>query len=288
MGVQLVTYNPTAAVFGRWRLSLDWQPDGSILGTHQLQHKIVQGVLEIEGEEADALRHATYGKGRRQPLHRHTQWSYASRLTPGWLLYEVAQCGVQVAAVAVYFVYVTRVVDSDMFSTSFPAYDSQAAAPARYFLPARLTTATALASAAGVSAPVPLAGAAGRWALPPDMAGLQQAAAMFQRAQQMADLYVWYGVLQGVALLMLLVFAIKYISFQPRLALIFKTLAAMAQDLMHFLAVYLVMTVCLVLCLVVVFGPRVSTLSSLGDALLNMLQANLLHDFIGMRTYQVR
>ncbi|GFH16450.1 PKD_channel domain-containing protein, partial [Haematococcus lacustris] len=92
MGVQLVTYNPTAAVFGRWRLSLDWQPDGSILGTHQLQalpaieysanarywHKIVKGVLEIEGEEADALRHATYGKGRRQPLHRHTQWSYAS------------------------------------------------------------------------------------------------------------------------------------------------------------------------------------------------------------------
>ncbi|KAJ9522298.1 hypothetical protein QJQ45_008127 [Haematococcus lacustris] len=99
-------------------------------------------------------------------------------------------------------------------------------------------------------------------------------------------LQVWYGLLQGAALIFLLVFAIKYISFQPRLALVFKTLAAIGLELLHFLMVYAAVTLPLVVGLVMVWGPRVSQLSSLGTALLNTLQANLLHDAIGMITFQ--
>ncbi|KAJ9522781.1 hypothetical protein QJQ45_019807, partial [Haematococcus lacustris] len=407
VSVQLLSYNPAAAVFGCWRLRLDWQQDGRIVGTHQVQalpvpdygagtgqwvlarlapdlallllvvtycaltavdvgftlarqHKIVQGVLEIEAEEAAKLRHAPVAMGsvRQQTLSRTVQWSYASRLTPGWLAYEVTQCALQVAAVAVYFLYVTQVMDGSSFQSSFPAYDSQAAAPARYLLPARATGTLHLSSpstAAGStiqgstiqgSTPAidvaalggkggngvqPLAGTAGRWALPANLTGLQQAATMFQSAQQTADLYVtgfalaalplpvvgwvgllpawllaytpaasplgelagwavvlqvWYGLLQGAALIFLLVFAIKYISFQPRLALVFKTLAAIGLELLHFLMVYAAVTLPLVVCLVMVWGSRVSQLSSLGAALLNTLQANLLHDAIGMITFQ--
>ncbi|KAJ9523171.1 hypothetical protein QJQ45_024097, partial [Haematococcus lacustris] len=357
MSVQLLSYNPAAAVFGCWRLRLDWQQDGRIVGTHQVQalpvpdygagtgqwvlarlapdlallllvvtycaltavdvgftlarqHKIVQGVLEIEAEEAAKLRHAPVAMGsvRQQTLSRTVQWSYASRLTPGWLAYEVTQCALQVAAVAVYFLYVTQVMDGSSFQSSFPAYDSQAAAPARYLLPARATGTLHLSSPStaagstmqgstpandvatlggeGGSGVQPLAGTAGRWALPADLTGLQQAATMFQSAQQMADLYVWYGLLQGAALIFLLVFAIKYISFQPRLALVFKTLAAIGLELLHFLMVYAAVTLPLVVCLVMVWGSRVSQLSSLGAALLNTLQANLLHDAIGMITFQ--
>ncbi|KAJ9522297.1 hypothetical protein QJQ45_008126 [Haematococcus lacustris] len=166
VSVQLLSYNPAAAVFGCWRLRLDWQQDGRIVGTHQVQalpvpdygagtsqwvlsrlapdltllllvvtycaltsvdvgftlarqHKIVHGVLEIEAEEAAKLRHApvAMGKVRQQTLSRTVQWSYASRLTPGWLAYEVTQCALQVAAVAVYFLYVTQVMDGSSFQS---------------------------------------------------------------------------------------------------------------------------------------------------------------------------
>jgi hypothetical protein len=50
-------------------------------------------------------------------------------------------------------------------------------------------------------------------------------------------LQVLYEFLQGLAILMLIIHGIKYINFQPRLALLSKTLAAMIPDMGHFIAV---------------------------------------------------
>jgi hypothetical protein len=50
-------------------------------------------------------------------------------------------------------------------------------------------------------------------------------------------LQVLYEFLQGVVILMLIIHGIQYINFQPRLALISKTLAAMIPDMGHFIIV---------------------------------------------------
>lgn len=36
MLAQMLSYNPTAGVFGFWRMQLTWQPDGSVAATHNI------------------------------------------------------------------------------------------------------------------------------------------------------------------------------------------------------------------------------------------------------------
>ena len=98
----------------------------------------------------------------------------------------------------------------------YRVYDASVSSPARYLLPARSDAATTTSS--------PLPGEPGRWALPANLTGLETMASMLSRAEEMANMFVVYELLQGLVLLMMIVFIINAIAFQPRLALISKTL----------------------------------------------------------------
>jgi hypothetical protein len=54
---------------------------------------------------------------RRQMKRKDRRWAYATRLTPFWLCYELALCGLMLAAVAVYYTYTVSVVNSDVFQS---------------------------------------------------------------------------------------------------------------------------------------------------------------------------
>ncbi len=43
------------------------------------------------------------------------KWTYATRLTPFWLMYELTLCAIMLVAIAIYYVYTIRIVDGSVF-----------------------------------------------------------------------------------------------------------------------------------------------------------------------------
>ncbi|KAJ9529638.1 hypothetical protein QJQ45_014409 [Haematococcus lacustris] len=201
------------------------------------------------------------------------------QLTRQHKLLQTALCAVMISAIAVYYAFAVQLDRGSVFHAQFAPYDSISAAPARYFLPARQADPTTNNNVLFPTVAMP--STPQRWKLAADPSGLEAAGKMFERAQLLATLYVNYGVLQGVALIMLLFHGIQYISFQPRLALIARTLGAMLMDMAHFMAVYLGLLVLTAMALVLAFGCRVGLVKDLGEALNLCLQYTMLSDPTG-------
>lgn len=138
---------------------------------------------------------------------------FRSRTSLRSLVFELTLCGLMLAAVAVWYVYATSIVQDDVFLTRYDVYDGDASAPCRYLLlrrtdPANSSSAAAngaasalngtatAANATSGTAGVPLPGAAGRWRLPEDGAGMYQLGQMMSRVQAMYVYHIVYKLLQ--------------------------------------------------------------------------------------------
>ena len=146
---------------------------------------------------------------------------------------------------------------------SFPVYDADSFALARFLLPMRAASAntSSTSSPPGLSsavpaAPPPPAGAPGRWTLAEDLSGLRDMATMFERMQHMYNIYVLYYMLQGVILIGLMIRLLMYISFQKRLSVIGGTIARSLPDLLHFGVVVGIVCCMLAVFCQTVFGYR--------------------------------
>ena len=146
---------------------------------------------------------------------------------------------------------------------SFPVYDADSFALARFLLPMRAASAntSSTSSPPGLSsavpaAPPPPAGAPGRWTLAEDLSGLRGMATMFERMQHMYNIYVLYYMLQGVILIGLMIRLLMYISFQKRLSVIGGTIARSLPDLLHFGVVVGIVCCMLAIFCQTVFGYR--------------------------------
>ncbi|KAG2444343.1 hypothetical protein HXX76_001099 [Chlamydomonas incerta] len=103
---------------------------------------------------------------------------------------------------------------------------------------------------------------AGRWQLPVDYSGLQNAGDMFSRVQLMYDTLLVYNMLQCFVLTLIILRLLFYMSFQPHLSLIAGTLALAVPDLLHFGIVVIICAVMYVGAVNCVFGVDQEQLST--------------------------
>ncbi len=224
---------------------------------------------------------------------------YRPRMSARWVAYEAVLCCLMVAAVAVFYAYAVRLSVREEFFPRFNVYDADTFAPARYFLLKRQapTTATALAetnTTANSTVAAPAAGSPGggmRWQLPPDQDPINGAGSMFARLDSMYGTVVWYTFLQGLVLALLIVRWLHYLAFQPRLSLIWGTLALALPDLAHLAVVVVLVVVLFGAAACIGFGAMVERLSDYGSGLYVMLRYVLLGDDGGVfnvRAYTCR
>ncbi|KAG1675984.1 hypothetical protein FOA52_014228 [Chlamydomonas sp. UWO 241] len=230
----------------------------------------------LEGEIAEARLEAKAAvrkdRGLDAPALSRAQ-KYTLTMSPFWIAFETALCALMLACIVLWFVYSVQLVSSDVFVTRFSAYDADAFAPARFLLPIRDASAAAEAQfAAETGRDEPPAGTAGRWRLPADMAGLENAAKLASRVDEMYTIYVLYYFLQGFVLLGLIARLIMYLSFQRRLSIIGGTLAALVPELFHFVLVVTVLFCMMAVFLNTVFGYRVHATATFGEAIFTLFK----------------
>ncbi|KAG2499887.1 hypothetical protein HYH03_002176 [Edaphochlamys debaryana] len=255
---------------------------------HELHRHLEKGSGHDGGSSSDSSDEDEKGKGpgagvvpgkRRGGRDRRAAHPLARQYRPrmGALLvaYEAALCALMAAAVAVGAVYAVQLSVRDDFTARYEVYDSDSYGKARYFMlrrdegaaAAALLTSKAAAnvSSGGASASsLPVAGEAGRWALPPDAGPLGEAGAMFARVDEMYDTLILYAFLQSLVLAMLLIRFLHYISFQPRLSIIAGTLWRALPDLLHLACVVVLATVMFGAAASLVFGPQEQKLQGMG------------------------
>ncbi|KAG1670027.1 hypothetical protein FOA52_011183 [Chlamydomonas sp. UWO 241] len=231
-------------------------------------------IAEARLEAEDAVR-----KDRENGVHgggavavRHAR-KYTATMSPFWIAFEAMLCGLMVACGVLWFMYSAQLVSSDVFVTRFGAYDADAFAPARFLLPMRDESAAAAAQfAAETGRNVPQPGTAGRWRLPADMTGLENAAKLASRADEMYTIYVLYYFFQGFVLLGLILRLIMHLSFQRRLSIIGGTLVALVPELFHFLLVVTTIFCMMAVFLHTIFGYRVYATSTFGEAIFTLFK----------------
>ncbi|KAG2422885.1 hypothetical protein HXX76_015713 [Chlamydomonas incerta] len=98
-----------------------------------------QGFVKMQGIDKSELRfqHRSYGRLRYQP-----------RLSPGWVLLEVATVAFMWAAIGIYFTYTVQLSVKEKFQGRYDVYDSDTYSPARYFLLRRGSNTTSNATSA--------------------------------------------------------------------------------------------------------------------------------------------
>lgn len=94
---------------------------------------------------------------------------------------------------------------------------------------------------------------------------------------------MWF---QSLALGALVIRWLHYISFQPRLSILFGTLVLALPDLLHFTVVLMTCLVMFAAASSITFGPSVGRLYEMGSALVWVLQYALLREDSG--TFRVR
>ncbi|KAG2422398.1 hypothetical protein HYH02_015446 [Chlamydomonas schloesseri] len=217
------------------------------------------------------------------------------------LCYEAVICGLMAAAVGVFFTYAIHLSSKDSFTAGGNVYDADAFTPARYFLIKRQDTQQAPAATPGAAAFVgtnttanttanttpggaaPAPGEAGRWRLPADTAPWEALGAEFGRVYNMHQAVVLYSFLQALVLALLLLRLLHALSFQPRLAVISRTLSCALPDLVHLFAVATVVVIMMAMALVLTSGgSRTEHLASGSAAIAWMYQLVLLADDQGV------
>ena len=115
-------------------------------------------------------------------------------------------------------------------------------------------TAASVSSLASTALPQP--GQPFRWVLPDDVAPLQGLTHMYTYYRHMYSVWVWYGSLQSVVLLLLMLRLVNKVSFQPRLSIIAGSLAHFLPDFLHFMVVLVVVIVMLAATCNLLYGYR--------------------------------
>lgn len=123
----------------------------------------------------------------------------------------------------------------------------------------------------------PVAGEAYRWQLPAAQPrGFDIVAGMFSDARHMHRVFITYAMLQSVAMCMLMVRLLSHVCFQPRLAVLAKTLFSASGDIAHFcvgLAIWIIMVGGVYILLVGDQHPDLNDFGSTTEVLLRTLVA---------------
>ena len=154
-------------------------------------------------------------------------------------------------------------------------YDADVFAPARFFLLRRQRPTNA-------TSPLGAPGDALAWSLPADTSGLRDAASLLTRAETMYSYTVLYSFLQSLVLALLVVRWLQLLSFQPRLSLIARSLAAAMPDLLHLAAVASLVALMYAAAAGAGFGESVGLLSTWPGAATFGLQFLFLTDSQGV------
>ncbi|GFH29082.1 uncharacterized protein HaLaN_27681, partial [Haematococcus lacustris] len=267
----------------------------SLNAQHRIMDADVQPAVQLTREEL----HARQQRAKRV---------YRERATPFWMLYEGAVGVLMLTALVLLYVYVFYQSPNAPIKSTFDVYDADAFAPANMFLlrkdqarydPEQMqqlkaaTSMMALLNAERLGLPsvpsawtklvssgMPQPGTPFRWALPDDLGPLKDLGYMFKQYWTMHRTYVWYGVLQSVVLLLLMLRLINKVAFQPRLSIISGTLAYFLPDFLHFMGVLIFVIALLAAICNLVFGYRMLAMSSFGSALATLLQ----YMFTGVNT----
>ncbi|KAG1660944.1 hypothetical protein FOA52_005525, partial [Chlamydomonas sp. UWO 241] len=238
-----------------------------------IETEIAEAALEAEDAVRTDRGDGVGGRASGAVVAVRRAQKYSATMSPFWIAFEAVLCALMVACVALWFVYAAQIVSSDVFVTRFDAYDADAFAPARFLLPTRDdSTAAAAQFAAETGRAMPPAATAGRWRLPANVTGLENAAKLASRVDEMYTIYVLYYFLQGFVLLGLIVRLIMYLSFQRRLSIIGGTLAALVPELFHFLLVVTTLFCMMAIFLNTVFGYRVDAAATFGEAMFTMFK----------------
>ncbi|KAJ9529614.1 hypothetical protein QJQ45_014372 [Haematococcus lacustris] len=243
----------------------------SLNAQHRIMDADVQPAVQLTREEL----HARQQRAKRV---------YRERATPFWMLYEGAVGVLMLTALVLLYVYVFYQSPNAPIKSTFDVYDADAFAPANMFLlrkdqarydPEQMqqlkaaTSMMALLNAERLGLPsvpsawtklvssgMPQPGTPFRWALPDDLGPLKDLGYMFKQYWTMHRTYVWYGVLQSVVLLLLMLRLINKVAFQPRLSIISGTLAYFLPDFLHFMGVLIFVIALLAAICNLVFGYR--------------------------------
>lgn len=162
-----------------------------------------------------------------------------------WMVYELALGTLMVVSMGLLFTYVWSLSRHASFHTNLEVYDADTHAPARPFLLARDTTKDItpyMTRDGNVTRRAPLSGEGDRWQLPAEPSGLYRVAEMLSDARLMHNIFMYYVMVQSVAMCMVMVRLISHVMFQPRLAVLARTLAASMTDVGHYMVALLIWT----------------------------------------------
>lgn len=156
-----------------------------------------------------------------------------------WMGYELISSMIMLAAMALLFTYVWSLTKKADFRNDFDVYDADTHAPARPFLTARNTSQSLLPIVTSTGLPtweMPVAGEGERWRLPAKKpVGLLGVADMLQDARMMHRVMMVYMMLQSVNMVMIMFRLISHVMFQPKLAVLARTLTASIKDTSHYI-----------------------------------------------------
>jgi len=248
-----------------------------------------QRALALTAEQRDAAKVAkkvaklrTYAAGdldERPEARDYTPRKYEVKMTPFWIAYESAICAVMLGAIIALYVYGVALTDAAPFAMRRDVYDADLYAAAR---PLLLKQRSGTVTAPDGRVLAPKAGQAFRHLLPDDPAALRETASMYAAAEGMYAANSAYNALQGIALALLIVRLLNYVSFQPRLSVISGTLARMIPDMAHFFVVFLIVAVMFAGLVGAVFGFRIVSIAGYDVGLATMLQYVVIGDDRGM------
>lgn len=329
---EMLVYNADALAMGLWRAVFSWGGDGLIRMEHSFRGvpaidnsqfikemrfwqfvpdwiSVLLALLYLLSTLVDIVR--TLAAQRRMPVpdpdqgvpqmsarqiwrrQRRVKDSWRWELTPFWVAFEVINCVLMLAAVAVWFVYVYQLSPALPISITYNVNDADISTRARFFLLARdekgwtnekaATLQSVLATSQGsptddsislaataASAPLPGMPAPSqdyRYMLPADTRPLTDLVTTYASVETLHYYYITYFFLQGISLMMLVFRLINYVSFQPHLAAIGGTLTRAFDDLMHWAFTFMVVVVmfCVIVC--TAFGYRVEPVMDMESAL---------------------
>lgn len=101
------------------------------------------------------------------------------------------------------------------------------------------------------------------WELPDDSSGYEALTGIVDEINTMSNTLVFYGFLQGVNLLLLLVRVMKMLKFQPRLAIVTNTVSGAWLDLAHFGFIFIIYLSMMAVVAHIQFGSNVEETSTM-------------------------
>jgi hypothetical protein len=203
-----------------------------------------------------------------------------------WVLDLVLAC-IMLAAVLLVTVYVGAATPSLTPQGAYAVYDGEEVAAARWFMPRRNDSSTAVRDAANKlaaargsggdasdalvdAAGLQMPGGPGRWLLPVEDGDMDALGALLSGVNRCLNAWSVYGLLQCIVLLLLVVQLLVIWSFQRRLGIVTSTLVASLPQLGHLCLIFVLCMALFAGLLTVALGARAAPVQSLGAAWYDM------------------